>query len=287
MNWIAIVVGVIILIPLSVIINGYRGTMQKNMVMLSYDTTLEVAFMPSVLITGASRGIGRAAALAFAKAGWWVAANYNNSREQALSLVEEIKAIGGTAIAIQCDVSDYDACRNMIKQAEAAFGHIDALVNNAGISCDMLFSDTRPQDWRRTFSINTDGVYNCCHIIADSMISRKKGAIVNVSSIWGVTGASCEVAYSASKAAVIGFTKALAKELGPSNIRVNCVAPGVIDTEMNANLTPEDIAVLSDETPLCRIGTAEEAAQAILFLASDKASFITGAVLGVNGGLVI
>ncbi len=243
--------------------------------------------MPSVLITGASRGIGRSAALTFARAGWWVAANYNNSEIEALSLVEEIKAMGGTAIAIQCDVSDYAACVSMIKQAESAFGHIDALINNSGISCDMLFTDTTPDIWRRTFAVNVDGAYNCCHAVLNGMISRKSGCIVNVSSMWGVTGGSCEVAYSASKAALIGLTKALAKEMGPSNIRVNCVAPGVIDTDMNRNITPADLAALSDETPLCRIGTPEEAAEAILFLASERASFITGAVLGVNGGLVI
>lgn len=243
--------------------------------------------MPSVLITGASRGIGRAAALAFAKAGWWVAANYNTSHDEAMSLVDEIKKMGGTAIAVQCDVSDYNACASMIKQVLDAFGHIDTLINNAGISCDMLFADTSPEAWRRTFAVNADGAYNCCHAILDHMISRKQGSIVNVSSIWGVTGGSCEVAYSASKAALIGFTKALAKEMGPSNIRVNCVAPGVIDTDMNRNLTPSDLAALSDETPLCRIGTPDEAAEAILFLASEKSSFITGVVLGVNGGLAI
>lgn len=243
--------------------------------------------MPSVLITGASRGIGRAAALTFAREGWWVAANYNNSENEALSLVEEIKAMGGTAIAIRCDVSDYDACASMIKQAEAAFGRIDALINNAGISCDMLFTDTSPADWRHTFAVNVDGAYNCCRAVLGGMLERKRGSIVNISSIWGITGGSCEVAYSASKAALIGLTKALAKELGPSNIRVNCVAPGVIDTDMNRNLTPDDIAALSDETPLCRTGTPEEAAEAIFFLASEKASFITGAVLGINGGLLI
>ncbi|MBQ3132390.1 MAG: 3-oxoacyl-ACP reductase FabG [Clostridia bacterium] len=243
--------------------------------------------MPSVLITGASRGIGRATALAFAKAGWWVAANYNHSHKEAMSLVEEIKAMGGTAIAIQCDVSDYDACASMINRVRDAFGHIDALVNNAGVSCDMLFTDTSPEVWRRTFSINVDGAYNCCHAVLGDMISRKQGAIVNVSSIWGVTGGSCEVAYSASKAALIGLTKALAKEMGPSNIRVNCVAPGVIDTDMNRNLTPADIAALSDDTPLCRIGTPEDVAETILFLASSRSSFITGAVIGVNGGLLI
>lgn len=243
--------------------------------------------MPSVLITGASRGIGRAAALAFAREGWWVAVNYNHSESQAISLVQEIKSAGGTAIALKCNVADHNACKEMVQQAEAAFGHIDALVNNAGISCDILFTDTSPAQWRHTFEVNVDGAFNCCQAVLGGMLSRKSGAIVNVSSMWGVTGGSCEVAYSASKAALIGLTKALAKELGPSNIRVNCVAPGVIDTDMNSNLSPADILALSDETPLCRIGTPEEAAQAILFLASPRSSFITGAVLGVNGGLVI
>ena len=233
--------------------------------------------MPTVFITGASRGIGRAAALLFAGQGYLTAVNYNCSEAEALSLIDEIRSFGGHALAIQGDVSDFTRCAEMIKKAEDAFGPVDTLINNAGISCDKIFTDTSPEDWSRTFAVNVGGAYNCCRAVLPGMISRKRGSIVNVSSMWGVTGGSCEVAYSASKAAVIGLTRALAKE----------IAPGVIDTDMNARLSADDMAALAGETPLCRIGTPEEAAEAIFYLASDKARFITGAVLNVNGGIVI
>lgn len=243
--------------------------------------------MPTVLITGASRGIGRAAALAFADAGYCIAINYRTSKEAAEQTAAQIVQNGGFAKAFQADVADFAACCAMVQDVTAAFGSVDVLINNAGISCDKLFTDTTPEDWQRTFDTNVKGTFNCTRAVADSMISRKKGCIINLSSMWGITGASCEVAYSASKAAVIGFTKALAKELGPSGIRVNCVAPGFIDTDMNAGLTPEDVAAFAEDTPLCRIGKPEEVADALLFLASDKARFITGEVLNVSGGAVI
>ncbi len=243
--------------------------------------------MPAVFITGASRGIGRATALLFARHGYLTAVNYNSSEKESLELVRNIKESGGFAVAIRGDVSDFDRCRDMIKEAEAQLGPVDVLINNAGIACDRLFTDTSPEEWSRVFAVNVNGAYNCCRAVLSGMISRKRGSIVNLSSMWGITGGSCEVAYSASKAAVIGFTKALAKELGPSGIRVNCVAPGVITTDMNARLSEDDLAALAEETPLCRIGTPEEAAEAIYYLASDKARFITGAVLSVNGGIVI
>lgn len=243
--------------------------------------------MSTVLITGASRGIGKAAALAFAKAGWCVAINYRASKDEAERAAAEICAMGGHAAAFCADVSDYEACARLAQAVREKFGRIDALINNAGISCDRLFTDTTPDDWERTFAVNVTGAYNCTRAVLDEMISKKRGCIVNVSSMWGVTGGSCEVAYSASKAALIGFTKALAKELGPSNIRVNCVAPGVIDTSMNARLKPEDMAVLADAAPLCRIGTPDDVASALVFLASDAASFITGQVLGVDGGMAV
>ena len=243
--------------------------------------------MSVVLITGASRGIGRAAALLFAAQGDCIGVNYNRSREAAESLVCEIRSKGGSALALQADVSDFSACAAMAKALRDKFGFIDTLVNNAGIACDKLFTDTLPADWQRTFDVNVGGAYNCVQAVLPEMIQKKRGTIINVSSIWGITGGSCEVAYSASKAALIGFTKALAKETGPSNIRVNCVAPGVIDTDMNGSLCAEDVRALEACTPLGRIGTPQEAAASIFFLASPGASFLTGQVLSPNGGFLI
>lgn len=175
----------------------------------------------------------------------------------------------------------------MVHETRAALGHIDVLINNAGVAYAALFTDTEYADWKRVFAVNVDGAYHCTQAVLPDMVSRQAGVILNVSSIWGLVGASCEVAYSASKAALIGFTKALAKELGPSGIRVNCVAPGVIDTDMNAHLDAPSRAALVEETPLCRLGTPEEVAEALFFLASDASSFFTGQVLSPNGGLVL
>ena len=234
--------------------------------------------MKKVLVTGGSRGIGAAICRTLAKDGYSVYINYNTSEVAARTLAEEI---GGTAV--KCDVSDIRQCIKMFE----AVGGVDTLVCNAGVAMQKLFTETTPADWHRVFAVNADGVYNCCRCAAPYMIYNKRGNIITVSSMWGQVGASCEVAYSASKAAVIGFTKALAKELGPSNIRVNCVCPGVIDTDMNKNLSADDITALREETPLGSIGTAEEIAEAVRFLSSDSASFITGQILGVNGGMII
>ena len=208
-----------------------------------------------VLITGASRGIGAATARVFAAEGWNVALNYCRSRDQALALAAELSAGGVEAVALEGDVSDPDQASALV-EAAASMGPLDALV------CTMRAA--------------------CPH-----MVRRQKGSIVTVSSMWGITGGSCEAAYSAAKAGVIGLTKAMAKELGPSHIRVNCVAPGVIDTEMNAHLSRADMDALGEETPLGRIGRAEEAARAIFYLASDQSAFVTGQVLPVDGGMVI
>ena len=242
--------------------------------------------MKTVFITGAARGIGRATALLFAQRGWNVAFSYIKNTEAALDLEKKIRDSGGSAFGIKYDVASSDMCRSAVESVLARFGRIDSLVNNAGISLNGLVSDTNDDDWKRIFSVNTDGVFNMCRAVIPHMLNRNC-TIVNVSSMWGITGASCEAAYSASKAAVIGFTKALAKELGLSGIRVNSVAPGVIMTDMNSTLSEDDLKALADETPLGRIGEPDEVAKAIYFLTSDESSFITGQTLSVDGGFVI
>lgn len=241
----------------------------------------------TVLITGASRGIGRAAALRFIKEGWNVAAQYRTGEEEARRLEQEARQLGGNLLAFPADVADRQQVQQLVDEAQRAFGRIDALVNNAGIAQQKLFSDLTDEDWDRMFDVNVKGMFYCCQAVLPGMIHRKAGSIVNLSSIWGIAGASCEVHYSAAKAAVIGLTKALAKELGPSHITVNCVAPGVIDTEMNGGLDSEALAALAEETPLGRIGTAEEVAESVWFLAGGGAPFLTGQVIQPNGGIVI
>ena len=242
----------------------------------------------TVFITGASRGIGAATAIYFAKHGYQVAVNFLNNEESAQRVVSKIKALGQNAIAIQGDVSNKKQVREMILECNKALGNISVLVNNAGIAQQKVFGDITEEDWRRMFSVNVDGAYNTIHEVLPQMLNKKQGAIINISSMWGVKGASCEVHYSASKSAVIGLTKALAQELAPSNIRVNCVAPGLIDTDMNKCLSKEDLDSVIEEIPLGKIGTADDVAKAVFFLADDELSqFTTGVVLNVNGGMVI
>ena len=243
--------------------------------------------MKYALITGGSRGIGAAAARLFARKGWGVAVGYDKSGAKAEELASELSRLGVPAMAVRADVAEEGQVRQMVDIVLEKFCQLDALVCCAGISHGGLISQIDGEQWRRLFAVNVDGVHHCCRSVLPHMLDRKSGSIVTVSSMWGQVGASCEAAYSATKGAVIAYTKALAKELGPSNIRVNCVAPGVIDTDMNANLTRSDLAALAEETPLGRIGTPEEAAAAIVFLASDEASFVTGQVLAPNGGFVI
>jgi len=240
--------------------------------------------MQTALITGASRGIGSAIARQLAKDGFRVIINYNASEREAQLLISELNNTNSIkCIALQADVSD----RAQVEAVFAAAGGIDVLINNAGIAQQKLFTDLTEQDWDRMFDVDVKGVFHCCQCALPYMIHQKHGKIINISSMWGQVGASCEVHYSAAKAAVIGLTKALAKEVGPSGIQVNCIAPGVIQTEMNAHLDESTIEELKEETPLGVIGTVQDIADAVSFLAGEKADFITGQVLGVNGGIVI
>ena len=241
--------------------------------------------MKSVLVTGASGGIGSAVALELARRGWRVALQYRSNREAAVRLEEEICRQGGMARAYGADLTDEAQVDALFSAAEKDFGFLEGLVNNAGVAWKGLFTDMSLSDWRGVMDADLTSVFLCCRRALPPMIRQKRGSIVNVSSMWGQVGASCEAAYSAAKAGVIGLTKALAKEEGPSGIRVNCLAPGVIDTPMNGDLSPEDLAALREETPLERTGTPEEAARAAAFLLEEE--FLTGQVLGVNGGLVI
>ncbi len=243
--------------------------------------------MKYALITGGSRGIGAAAARLFARRGWGVAVGYHQNGARAEALAEELAGLGVPAMAVRADVSDKNQVERMVDNVLENFCQLDILVCSAGVSHMGLISQIDEDEWRHLFAVNVDGVHHCCRAVLPHMLERKSGSIVTVSSMWGQVGASCEAAYSAAKGAVIAYTKALAKELGPSNIRVNCVAPGVIDTEMNAHLSPDDLSALAEETPLGRVGTPEEAAAAIAFLASDEASFLTGQVVCPNGGLVV
>ena len=243
---------------------------------------------PSVLITGASRGIGAACARRFALGGWNVGLNYCHSRQQAEQLAEELAQLGIRAVAIQGDVSQPGQVEKVVAVAEREFEGLDALVCNAGVAGKQaLLTDLTEEQWRWTAGTNLDGVIYTMRAAVPGMVRRQKGSIVTVSSMWGLTGGSCEAAYSAVKAGVIGLTRAMAKELGPSHIRVNCVAPGVIDTEMNAHLTLQDMQALAEETPLGRIGRPEDVAEGIFFLAGPAADFITGQVLPIDGGMVI
>ena len=239
------------------------------------------------LISGGSRGIGAACVRAFAEDGYAVVFLYNRSAGKAEALVQALRSEGRDVTAYPCDVSDPQQVAATVADILRTYRRIDVLVNCAGIAHIGLFTDMTEDEWDRLFAVNVRSAFSLTKAVLPWMISARKGSIVNVSSMWGEVGASCEVAYSATKAALIGLTKALAKEVGPSGVRVNCVTPGVIDTDMNAQLTEDDRAALADETPLGRIGSPEEVAKAILFLCGEGASFITGQVLGVSGGLVI
>lgn len=234
--------------------------------------------MKKALVTGGSGGIGSAVCRMLSENNYMVYINYYSSEKKAQQLADDIKGI-----AVKFDVSD----RNDVNNAVKSIGHIDLLVNNSGISEINTFDSVSPENADRILNINLKGTLNCSRAVLPDMIRNKSGVIINISSMWGECGASCEVDYSASKAGVIGFTKALAKEVAPSGIRVNCISPGFILTDMNRNFSDEDLKLIKEDIPLGIFGIPENVADSVIFLASEKASFITGQILGVNGGMVI
>lgn len=240
-----------------------------------------------VLITGSSRGIGKAIAFAFAKAGAHVILNSAHTKETLLETLEAFTSYGFKVSSYFGDLSDFETCKalfDFIYETTCSYPHI--LINNAGISYTGLFTETSPTIWQHILHTNLDSAYHCSYLAAPHMIKAQSGCIINISSIWGNVGASCEVAYSTSKSALNGFTKALAKELGPSHIRVNAIACGWIDTDMNKTFTIEEKQAFIDEIPLCRIGEPLEVAQTCLFLASSSSSYMTGQILTLDGGLL-
>lgn len=238
------------------------------------------------LVTGASGGIGAACARALCEKGYTVLAHGNRSAEQLNALVSGLRAEGYDAHALICDLASPDACRAMCESILALYHRVDALALCAGVSHTGLLTDMTDEQWHTVMDVNVSGAFYLIRALAPGMVSRRSGSILTISSMWGRVGASCEVAYSASKAALIGMTRALAKELGPSGVRVNCIAPGVINTKMMDEHSDETKAILAEETPLGRLGTPQDVARAACFLLGDEASFITGQVLGVDGGYI-
>ena len=239
------------------------------------------------LVTGASRGIGRAVAARLGREGWAVAINYRVRRDKAEELRDALRARGCRAVACQADVADRGAVDEMLRSVRAELGPVSLLVSNAGIAGQMQFQDLAEADWDRYFAVNVKGAYHVIQAVLPDMLHAHAGSIVTVSSMWGLRGASCEVCYSATKAALIGLTRSLAMELAPTGIRVNCVAPGVMNTDMVQVLGPETLRELAQMTPLGRLGSPEDIAAAVCFLGSDQASFITGQILTADGGFIL
>jgi 3-oxoacyl-[acyl-carrier protein] reductase len=238
--------------------------------------------MKTALITGGTKGIGKAVAREFLQQGYEVIINYYHDEQTALATQDEFNTEGFCPVLMRADVSDENQVKEMFKEVFRIYDKLDVLVNNAGISKIQVIQDTTLADWEDVFGVNTRGVFLCSKEVVDSMIIAGGGCIINMASIWGEVGASCEVAYSASKGAVIAFTKALAKELAPSFVRVNCVSPGVIDTEMNSHLSDVEMEELIADIPIGRLGTGEDVAKACVYLA--ESSYVTGEVLSVGGG---
>ncbi|MCI8370765.1 MAG: 3-oxoacyl-ACP reductase FabG [Clostridia bacterium] len=238
--------------------------------------------MKTALITGGTRGIGKAIALAFLQRGYEVVLNYRANQRAALATQEEFNILGYCPILLRADVSDELQVKNMFREFFSIYDKLDVLVNNAGVSSVKVIQDVTLGEWNKIFDTNVKSTFLCSREVTDKMVFAGGGSIINISSIWGEVGASCEVAYSASKGAVIAFTKALAKELAPSNVRVNCVSPGVIDTQMNSHLSPAELEELINCVPMGRIGQPSDVGEACVMLA--ESSYITGEVLSVGGG---
>ncbi|MCH5296194.1 MAG: 3-oxoacyl-ACP reductase FabG [Ruminococcus sp.] len=245
--------------------------------------------MKNVLVTGGTGGIGSAIAVEFAKAGYNVAIHTHSKTEKAQILANELEQkYGVKAFAVNADVSCQDSVIEMFNIIETEFGRIDVLINNAGIAQQKLFTDISADEWHKMLGVNLDGVFFCSkEALKRFMIKNHSGVILNISSMWGQVGASCEVHYSAAKAGVIGLTKALAKEVGLSGVRINCICPGVIMTDMMKSFDEDTLSDLKDETPLNQLGTPQDIADTAVFLCSEKAKFITGQIIGINGGFVI
>lgn len=239
----------------------------------------------TVFITGSSRGIGQAIAIAFGEKGCNIVLNASQSKEALFATEQKLKQANVPVLALLGDISEYETCEKIFQVIKSTFGNVDILVNNAGVSHVGLFTDMTPQEWQRLTAVNLYSVFNCTHLAVPSMVRKKSGAIINISSMWGEIGASCEAIYSATKGGINSFTKAMAKELGPSGIRVNALACGVIETKMNACFNEEERAALADEIPLMRFGTTEEVAKSVIYLADEDASYLTGQVITLDGGM--
>lgn len=248
-------------------------------------SAINIGNRKTVLITGSSKGIGKAIALRFAKEGYNLVINGSKDKEKLEETKAEIEKFNVACLAFLGDMGDYHKVKELFKLIKEEFGHLDVLVNNAGISYVGLLSDMTWHDWDKVIRTNLTSVYNCCSLAIPDMVQKKEGKIINISSVWGNVGASCEVAYSASKGGMNAFTKALAKELAPSNIKVNAIACGAIDTEMNSFLSEEELYQLKEEIPMGRLGRSDEVADLVYYLA-EKNEYLTGQVIGLDGGWI-